>query len=297
MLPDLESLRCFEAAARRLSFADAAREVALSRPAFSERIRLLEELLGAALFTRSTRRVALTPAGARLLPQAERVLAESVRCFAAVREEGDAAPYDLTVGTRYELGLTWLVPSLPFLQKIHPERRIHLRFGDSPDLLQHVLARTADAAVTSARFSSTALDHAVLHPEEFAFVASPRLLARRPLRSRADAPAHVLLDAHAELPLFRYFLDAHPARDVWAFQHVERLGTIAAIRHRVLEGHGVAVLPVHYARRDLAAGRMVRVMPRVRLQTDQFRLVWARGHPREPELRVLADDLRGIRIT
>src|SRR5260370_6976490 len=68
MLPDLESLRCFEAAARRLGFAAAAREVRLSPPAFSERIRRLEEQLGTALFPRRAPPVTLTPARAPLFP-------------------------------------------------------------------------------------------------------------------------------------------------------------------------------------------------------------------------------------
>src|SRR5260370_39207314 len=68
MLPDLESLRCFEAAARRLGFAAAAREVRLSPPAFSERIRRLEEQLGTALFQPRARRGTLTAAGSPLLP-------------------------------------------------------------------------------------------------------------------------------------------------------------------------------------------------------------------------------------
>lgn len=297
MLPDLESLRCLEAAARRLVFADAAREVGLSPPAFSERIRRLEDQLGAALFQRAPRSVRLTEAGARLVPHARRILEEAAGCAALARDApAIAQPFELTLGTRFEVGLSWLVPALPRLSRDHPARHLHLRFGDSPDLLRHLREGSVDAVVTSARISSAQLEHVVLHEERFAFVATRALLRRAPLRSRADAARHVLLDAHADLPLFRYFLDAHPAREVWPFQRVERLGTIAAIRARVLAGHGVAVLPEFFVARDLAAGRLTRLFRGVRLQGDFFRLVWARGHVREAELRRLAAELRELPI-
>ena len=297
MLPDLESLRCFEAAARRLGFAAAAREVRLSPPAFSERIRRLEEQLGARLFQRGPRRVTMTDAGVRLLPHVRHLLKEAAKCSALAREEPLVAPpFDLTLGTRFEVGLSWLVPLLPRLERQKPGRRVHLRFGASSDLLRHVRESNVDAVITSARISSTEFEHVVLHEERFAFVAAPALIRKKPLRERAAAVNHVLLDAHAELPLFRYFLDAHPAREVWPFRRIERLGAIAAIRQRVLAGVGVAVLPEFFIREDLARGRLLRLFRGVRLQHDFFRLVWARGHVREPELLELAAELREVPI-
>lgn len=69
-LPSLDSLRCFAAAARLLNFRAAARTVALTPAALGQRIQKLEEELGAQLFRRTTRSVALTEAGLALLPAA-----------------------------------------------------------------------------------------------------------------------------------------------------------------------------------------------------------------------------------
>jgi len=80
-LPDLESLRCFAQAARQQSFRRGAKACALSPAAFGERIRRLEDQLGAPLFTRTPRRLALTPEGERLLPRAQRLLDEAERCL------------------------------------------------------------------------------------------------------------------------------------------------------------------------------------------------------------------------
>ena len=132
MLPDLESLRCFDAVARHLNFRAAAAEVALSPAAFSDRMRRLEEQLGVPLLSRTTRRVSLTEAGQKLLPQARRCLAEARQCVDVMRGTAVAPPFELRIGTRFELGLSWLVPALPALEKEQPSRSLQLTFGGGP---------------------------------------------------------------------------------------------------------------------------------------------------------------------
>lgn len=289
MLPDLESLRCFVAACTQPSFRTAARSVALSPAAFSTRIRALEDQVGDRLFHRTTRKVALAPAGERLLPAARTALAAAQAALEAARKEGAAAPFELTVGTRWELGMSWIVPALGDLARARPERSISLFFGDV-ELVPRVRAGTLDAAVTSARISFADVRHAPLHPERYVFVCAPALAGR--FRRAEDARRLTLLDAHPDLPLFRYFLDAAPAGTMWPFARIEHLGTIAAIRHRALEGAGVAVLPEYFVREDLARGRLRRLFAGWKLPADTFRLVWLAGHPREPELAALAAELR-----
>lgn len=290
-LPDLESLRCFDAAARCLHFRLAAAQVALSPTAFSDRIRRLEDDLGAPLFERTTRRIVLTEAGLRLQPLARRLLDEARRLQHAVVDT--SAPYDLTLGTRFELGLSWLVPALGTLEAQRPERTLHLRFGDSPDLLRGLRNGEVDGAVTSTRLPTPGLAYAPLHEEEYVFVASPELLDERSLCGPEDAGRHTLLEAWADLPLLRYLLDATEGA-TWAFGRVRLLGTIAAIRHRVLEGAGVAVLPRYFVAVDLAEGRLTEPLPDMALRTDLFRLLWREDHPLASALATLASDLRQL---
>src|SRR5262249_60398130 len=67
-LPPLGSLRAFEAAARHMSFREAASELGVTPTAISHQIRLLEEICGQPLFRRRPRPLALTDAGERLFP-------------------------------------------------------------------------------------------------------------------------------------------------------------------------------------------------------------------------------------
>jgi LysR family glycine cleavage system transcriptional activator len=291
-LPDLDSLRCFEAAAMALNFRRAARTVALSPAAFSDRIRHLEDQVGRPLFQRNTRQVALTVAGQELLPRARRVLAEAQHLL---ERPGDApAPFELTLGTRFELGLSWLTGALAGLERARPDRTLHLRFGDSQELLEQIRLGGIDCAVSSVRLAVPGLRYELLHQEAYALVASPALLARRPLRSSDDAGAHTLIDSLPDLPLFRYFLDAQPAGQSWTFGSVRFLGTIAAVKARVLDGAGVAVLPRYFITFELRGRQLREPMPRAKLLADHFRLIWRAGHPREDELRALAGELRRL---
>jgi hypothetical protein len=125
-LPAIESLRCFVAAAERLNFRGAAKVVGLTPAALSQRIRVLEEQLGAALFQRTTRSVQLTPAGLALLPRARVCLAEAAACVRVARGDGSPAPVELTLGTRFELGMSWIVPLLPGLRAALPHLTLNL---------------------------------------------------------------------------------------------------------------------------------------------------------------------------
>ncbi|MFE0422856.1 LysR family transcriptional regulator [Streptomyces sp. NPDC058953] len=81
---DPRLLRAFDAVARELHFTRAAARLYVAQQALSRDIRRLEQRLGADLFVRSTRRVALTPEGERLLPYARAVLAAHDELRAAV---------------------------------------------------------------------------------------------------------------------------------------------------------------------------------------------------------------------
>jgi len=286
---DLDSLRCFVAATETDTFRAAARRVALSPGAFSDRIHRLEESLDVTLFQRTTRRVTITEAGRRLLPHARRVLVDADRCRAVARDDARPMPYALTVGTRFELGLSWLTPALGALKLASPERTVHLYMGDSPDLMSRVEGGSIDAVILSARITSARVRYANLHPERYRFVGAPGTLA---LGGRDDARGRTLLDVTPDLPLFRYLLDASSRAEPWPFDGYEYLGGIGAIRLRALEGAGVAVLPEYFVRDDLVAGRLVDLSPGRAIREDVFRLVWRRDHPLAERMVALAGVLR-----
>lgn len=291
MLPSIESLRCFAAAARTLNFRSAARTVALTPAAFGQRIRQLEEQLGGALFARTTRRVELTPHGLALVPLADKCLLAAAECARVVSSKDAGPSMDVVLGTRHELGLSWILPELDRLTEDQPFVTVHLYFGSGPDLLLRVRTLEIDCAIASTRVDDPKLATAALHKESYVLVGAPALLARRPLRAPADAAQHVLADVNPQRSLFRYFSESKGAPEL-AFPKTLTLGTIEAIRRRVLDARAVAVLPEYLVAPDLARKRLVRLFPKVRLLDDAFRLVFRADDVRRPVFERFAAVLR-----
>ena len=295
MLPSIDSLRCFTAAAKLLNFRAAARSVALTPAAFGQRIKQLEEQLGAPLFQRTTRSVRLTESGLALLPAAERCLLAAGDCVRAGSGGSRAlAPMDVTIGTRHELGLSWILPQLDTLMKVQPWLQLHLYFGSGADILMRVRSMEIECAVTSSRLTDPKLDSLRLHREDYVFVGAAALLEKKPLEKPKHAAAHTLLDTDIGLSLFRYFRDAPSGGDNLRFASVAHLGTIEAIRIRALAQAGVAVLPEYLVRKDLAAGRLARILPGVALLSDWFRLVFRTDDPRRSVYEQIAAQMSQV---
>jgi DNA-binding transcriptional LysR family regulator len=289
-LPDLESLRCFVLAATHASFRAAARKAALSPAAFGARIRRLEEQFGQRLFTRSTRRMALTPRGAALLPPAKSCLAEAEHCAEPLGHERPV-PFDLVIGSRFDVGLRWVVASFSQLERARPERRLHMAFGYVAELLPRLHRDEVQCVLTSAPLNDPKLTSAPFREIAYLFVGAPTLIKKNPLTRPEDACRHTLIDFDSDLTEFQFFKEARPAKESWTFQKHQYLSIIAAMRERVLEGAGVAVLPDYYVSEDIARGRLKVLMPQTKLKSNALRAVWRKGHPYENEIRERASEL------
>lgn len=292
-LPSETNLRCFLAAAEQLNFRRAARQVGLTPSAFGQRIRQLEDTLGATLFERSTRSVALTVAGEALVPAARDAVRTLGACVDAVHLDG-APPIRLTVGTRFELGLSWIVPALVDLERERSHWTVETYFGSGPEIIARLDDGMVDAIVTSAPVARAEWATEILHPERYVFCASPALLDEHPFESTADAVAHTLLDVDHTLPLARYALSVAPTM---TFAGVRACGAHGAVQQLAIAGHGVAVLPEYTAGEALESGALVRVLPHVEPLSDSFRLLFRAQSAVAPSLRALAAWLRSRPLT
>jgi len=293
-LPDLDSLRCFVEAARLLNFRAASKAVGLTPAALGQRIKQLEDQLGAKLFHRTTRKVELTEAGFGLVDAANTALDSAFDCVRAARGELGPVTMDLKVGTRHELGLSWIVPMLPRLADAHPGITVHLYFGSGPDLELRTRTQEIDCAISSRRTTDPKVDGIRIHREDYVLVGSPDLVARVPFDTVADARNHVVIDTSIELALFRYWRDAPDGDDTITFKAERYMGTIAAIRAAVVAQLGVAVLPEYLIRPDVAAGRLVPLLADVEPVSDWFRLIHRKDDPRVSLLRAIAETMRTV---
>jgi LysR family glycine cleavage system transcriptional activator len=185
----LNTLRAFEAVARRLSFRAAAEELHLTQPAISRQIRSLEDDLGTALFLRGTRHVELTGPGALLLRTVEPLLAQLDGTVRQIRSAQRRQPVGVT--TFASFASLWLLPRLAGFQAVHPESDIRIAASDTladfddPEIdLALRYCQPRDAPPGSQR----------LFDEWVTPVASPALLARLPLRRAAELAQHTLFE-------------------------------------------------------------------------------------------------------
>lgn len=131
-VPPFGTLRAFEAAARLLSFKNAAQELHVTPSAISQQIRLLEDHLGVSLFHRRVRALTLTQEGAAMLPQVREGLDTLAEAMALVRKStGELSPLVVTAPPSF--ATRWLLPRLKGFAATHPD--IDLRLTSSLDMI------------------------------------------------------------------------------------------------------------------------------------------------------------------
>jgi LysR family transcriptional regulator, glycine cleavage system transcriptional activator len=126
MLP-LNALRSFDAAARCLSFAAAAAELGVTPAAVSVQVRRLEEWVGAPLFVRGHRSIALSLTGQRLAPRLTALFTEMERLLSEVADL-DAA--SLQISAMQSFASKWIAPRLSSFMTRHPRLQIRIVGAD-----------------------------------------------------------------------------------------------------------------------------------------------------------------------
>lgn len=123
-LPPLNWLRSFEAAARHLSFTQAAEELGLTQSAVSQQIKGLETYLRTPLFLRRARGIELTDAGRAYLPTLEGALTQIADITRLLR--GGHGEAELTVQSNMAFSINWLASRIGGFLKAHPWIRLNV---------------------------------------------------------------------------------------------------------------------------------------------------------------------------
>ena len=244
----LNGLRAFEAAARHSSFTKAAIELCVTPAALGHQVKALEERLGAPLFRRLPRGLALTDEGQALLP----VLREAFDRMAAA-----LAPFDerggrqiVSVGAVGTFALGWLLPRLPTFAAEHPDVDVRITTNNNRvDIAEEGLdfaIRYGDGAWhgTEARLLFEAPLTPLCAPEKAAPLHEPSdLLGETLLRSYRSGEWVAWLEAAGV---------AVPALTGPVFD------SAATMVGAALDGHGVALAPAIMFERLIADGKAVR---------------------------------------
>src|SRR5256714_5823296 len=191
VMPSLDLLAGFEAAARHLSFTKAGEELFLTQSAVSRQIKELEDQLGVALFHRRHRALVLTEAGQQFYATAAQVITTMRTATERLRaQSGRKRPLSLT--TTHSFAALWLIPRLAGFTRTHPGVDVRIT---ADTRVQDLERDGLDLAIRHGPASLAGPNAVRLFGERVFPVCSPKLLKdpKRPLKQPADLKEHCLL--------------------------------------------------------------------------------------------------------
>ena len=280
-LPSLNGLRAFEAAARHMSFTQAASELNVTQTAISHQIKRLEEELGVRLFVRQNRALSLTPEAKDYLPGIRAAFNDLRLATDRLLRKDDGNV--LTVSTLASLAAKWLLPRISDFQEKHPGIDVHITTSTA---LVDFRSGDVDAAIRYGRGQWPGLRADWLMADQMFPVCSPALLAgKKPLQKPEDLADHVLLHSSAgNDDDWRLWLTAAGLPADFSKQPGVTFDMIFMTVQAAIDGLGVAMGRTAYVQEDIARGRLV-VPFKIALPVDAgFYLVSPTGRTDPPKL-------------
>ena len=273
-LPPLNGLRAFEAAARLGSFVATADELGVTAEAVSQRVRVLEERLGSALFERRPQSLVATKAARELVPVLTEVFDAIDAAVRRAQAPGAAAAMPLRVACPAGFAAAWLLPRLDRFQRREPG--IALVLTATERLIEPGAGEETDACIRFGRAGwSGRLGCDFLFSDRRIPVCSPHYLPDHPIDTNAVDPlaGYTLLEALSTIDDWPDWLrwTAMPAEGARRLSFGdERLALEAAMR-----GLGVALADRAVAAEAIAGGRLVAPFdPREMLRGTAWFLVY-----------------------
>ena len=290
---NVNDLIAFLAVARERSFTRAAARLGVSQSALSHTIRGLEAKLGIRLLTRTTRSVAPTEAGERLLagvgPRFDEIEAE-LAALSELREK-PAGTIRITAGEHP--AETILLPALNKLLPDYPDIKVEVIVDYG---LTDIVAQRYDAGIRLGEQVAKDMIAVRIGPEmRMAVVGAPAYFAnRKPPRTPQDLTGHNCINLR---------LPTYDSLYVWEFERAGReirvrvegqlvFNTIALRLNAVLSGLGLAYLPEDQARPYLASGALVRVLADWCPPFPGYHLYYPSRRQASPAFALLVDALR-----
>ena len=284
-LPPLTALRAFEAAARHLSFANAAAELNVTPAALSFQIKSLEEHLGQPLFRRLNRAVELTEAGRALKPGASEGFATLAAAWRAARRISDTATLTVTAGPAFTA--KWLAPRLFHFAQAHPE--FELRFSASLRVMDFERDEV-DVAIRFGEGADEGFYSRKIINEWVAPMMAPSLA--NAIKTPADLRQAVLLHMDDITSISRqadwraWFRAADigaPPKGGPRFSQPDHAIDAA------LTGSGVVLGRISLTYRALGEGQLVAPFPLALKTASHYRLVCPQGAESRPQVKAFLD--------
>ncbi len=280
----LQALRTFVEVGQRGSIKAAAEALHVTSGAVSQQVRLLEDRLEMALFTRERQGFRLTEAGASVYPSLLEAFEQIDKAVATL--ETIKGLQTLTVSTVATFAASWLVPRLGRFKQRYPQIEVRV---EATSALVDLRRDRVDVALRHGLGNYPDLEVIHLMAPVLIPVASPGLMANsHVLQTPEECLTYPLLhDAdRADWPL--WFAAHNVAEDPRAERGSSFEDDYLLIRAAVA-GQGLALVPEQYAREEIAAGRLVQVLYKPWPARFAYYLVTLPGTLQRPEVQAFTD--------
>lgn len=280
------SLRVFVRIARSGSFSRAARELGLSQPSVSRIAAELEQEIGVALFTRTTRAVTLTEAGSDYLARIEPILAALEEADHVARGSGELRG-QLRVALSSSLAIREVVPLLPPFMAQHPALKLELLMNDQR---QDLVQEGADLALRFGALPDSSATARRLATSPRMLVAAPSYLARCGTPSTpAELSGHAVILGPTGLRTWE-FLQGGRSASIRVESRLQVGLNEAAIASATV-GLGIVQTSRWGCRAELGSGQLVQLLSDWNTGQVELHAVFPAGQASTPAARAFADYL------
>lgn len=277
MLDHFRQLAIFAKAVETGSFRGAADALELSPSVVSHHISKLEEGLGAALLYRSTRKLSLTQDGERLLAAAQEMVAAAERGFDSVNAGSLEPSGRLKITAPAVLAHSAVLDRIAGFAKAYPKIDLDVSFTD---VRRDIIAEGIDVAVRMGWLKDSSLKARKVAAAERVLVAAPAYLeGRETPQSAQDLTDCRFVCLTAGGRRFEFQDPAGRKTTITADAYVF-VDQAFALYRLVLAGAGVGSVPKFLAADDIAAGKVIELLPGWRLQSLGVYAVWPPNTPR-----------------
>lgn len=289
---NLNRLTTFVAVVEAGSLTAAAERLGLAKSMVSKHMQLLEQEIGVGLLLRSTRRLSLTEAGREFYASSRQLLKAAELAIEQARSGSGSPQGTLRVACPIDYGLIVVSPLLAHLRARYPALKIDLTCGDH---IIDLIAEGIDVTVRLGKLADSGLMATRVDKLVRWLVASPEFIARhgmpRTPEDLAQLP-YVSLSVLAQPAQFALTNRAGEQVEVRMQNTVFSSNTAFATRAAALSGDGVLRATTFSIKDDVAAGRLLRVLPEWSLPDSDIHAVYPATSHVPQKVRVFIDALK-----
>lgn len=287
-LGNLRRLIYFAAVVETGSFTSAAERLGITKAVVSQQVARLERELRASLLVRTTRKVQTTEAGQKFYQRCALILRDAESAFDELYQRSEEPSGTLRLTAPFDYGVGVVVPTIAAFVKRHPACKVDAVLTDQ---MVDMMAGGLELAIRVGWLADSTAQARKIGAFRQLLVASPTVArqVRRMTRPKDLVQLPFVANTALREPAKWTFTSNENERQVVKWQASIFLDATLAVREAALQGAGLGVMPDFTVADDLAAGRLIPILPQWRLPAGGIHAVFPAAQFRPAKVRAFVD--------